>query len=72
MLFDWLVVGQVVPHNPAAAVHGPKHVVKVGKTPVLEAAEWRQLLAAIPTDTVRDLRDRSKPTRALSSRQCAG
>jgi hypothetical protein len=28
MLFDWLVVGQVVPHNPAAAVRGPKHVVK--------------------------------------------
>ena len=25
MLFDWLVVGQVVPHNPAAAVRGPKH-----------------------------------------------
>jgi site-specific recombinase XerD len=25
MLFDWLVVGQVVPHNPASAVRGPKH-----------------------------------------------
>ena len=36
MLFDWLVTGQVVPHNPAAAVRGPKHVVKTGKTPVLE------------------------------------
>ncbi len=41
MLFDWLVTGQVVPMNPAAAVRGPKHVVKTGKTPVLEAAEWR-------------------------------
>ena len=25
MLFDWLVVGQVVPHNPAHAVKGPYH-----------------------------------------------
>jgi site-specific recombinase XerC len=31
MLFDWLVIGQVVPANPAAAVRGPKHVVKTGK-----------------------------------------
>ena len=36
MLFDWLVTGQVVPINPAACVRGPKHVVKVGKTPVLD------------------------------------
>jgi site-specific recombinase XerD len=39
MLFDWLVVGQVVPMNPAATVRGPKLVVKTGKTPVLEADE---------------------------------
>jgi site-specific recombinase XerC len=32
MLFDWLVVGQVVPVNPASAVRRPKHVVKKGKT----------------------------------------
>jgi len=36
-LFDWLITGQVVPHNPAAAVRGSKHVVNTGKTPVLEA-----------------------------------
>jgi site-specific recombinase XerD len=59
MLFDWLVTGQVVPVNPAAAVRGPKHVVKTGVTPVLEAGEWRRLLDAIPRDTVRDLRDRA-------------
>ena len=59
MLFDWLIIGQVVPFNPASAVRGPKHVVKVGKTPVLEATEWRRLLDSIPTDTVRDLRDRA-------------
>jgi len=33
-----VVIGQVVPTNPAAAVRGPKHVVKTGKTPVLEGA----------------------------------
>jgi site-specific recombinase XerD len=59
MLFDWLITGQVVPINPASAVRGPKHVVKTGKTPVLDAADWRKLLDAIPTDTVRDLRDRA-------------
>jgi site-specific recombinase XerD len=59
MLFDWLVTGQIVPMNPAAAVRGPRHVVKTGKTPVLDAVEWRRLVDAIPTDTVRDLRDRA-------------
>jgi hypothetical protein len=44
MLFNWLVTGQVVPTNPAAAVRGPKHVIKTGKTPVLEADAWRKLL----------------------------
>jgi site-specific recombinase XerD len=59
MLFDWLVIGQVVSINPAAAVRGPKHIVKTGVTPVLETGEWRRLLDAIPTETVRDLRDRA-------------
>ena len=59
MLFDWLITGQILPHNPSAAVRGPKHVVKTGKTPVLDGKEWRKLLDAIPTDTVRDLRDRA-------------
>jgi site-specific recombinase XerD len=59
MLFDWLIIGQVVPVNPAGAVRGPKHVVKAGKTPVLEGKEWRTLLESIPTERVRDLRDRA-------------
>ena len=59
MLFDWLVTGQVLPMNPAAAVRGPKHIVKTGKTPVLDGAEWRRLLDSIPTATLRDLRDRA-------------
>jgi integrase len=45
--------------NPAAAVRGPKHVVKTGATPVLEGAEWRKLLKSIPDTTLRDLRDRA-------------
>src|SRR3984893_4164458 len=57
MLFDWLVVGQVVPANPASAVRRPKHVVKTGKTPVLEGTEWRKLLDSIPTVPSRGLRD---------------
>jgi len=43
----------------AAAVRGPKHVVKTGKTPVLDGKEWRTLIDSIPTDTLRDLRDRA-------------
>jgi site-specific recombinase XerD len=59
MIFDWLIVGQVAPSDPASAVRGPKHVVKTGKTPVLDGKEWRRLIDTIPADTVRDLRDRA-------------
>ena len=47
-LFDWLVVGQVIPQSPAASVRGPKHVLKKGKTPVLSATDARKLLDSIP------------------------
>src|SRR5689334_3981729 len=50
---------QVIEMNPAAAVRGPKHVVKRGKTPVLEADEARQLLASIDVSTLVGLRDRA-------------
>ena len=59
MLFDWLVVGQVVPSNPASVVRGPSHVVKQGKTPILSPEEARELFASIPTDTLVGLRDRA-------------
>jgi site-specific recombinase XerC len=55
MFFDWLVTGQVVLMNPAAAVRGPKYVVKTGKTPVLDSAEWRRLIDSISVGTVRVL-----------------
>src|SRR5210317_902787 len=59
VLFDFLVVGQVLPVNPAASVRGPKHVVNKGKTPVLSAEEARQLLDSIDTQTTGGLRDRA-------------
>ncbi len=59
MLYDWLVVGQVVPANPASVVRGPKHVIKRGKTPVLSPEEARQLFEHIPTDSLVGLRDRA-------------
>jgi integrase len=48
MLFDWLITGQVIDANPAAAVRAAKHVVKKGKTPVLKADQARELLDSIP------------------------
>jgi hypothetical protein len=39
MLYDFLVVKQITPTNPAHSVRGPKCVVKKGKTPRLEAAK---------------------------------
>lgn len=57
MLFDYLVIGQVMPMNPAASVRGPKHVVKRGKTPVLTADEARQLLDSIDVSQIAGLRD---------------
>jgi site-specific recombinase XerD len=59
MLFDWLVLGQIVPANPASVVRGPKHSVRRGKTPVLSAEDARKLLDSIDVSTVIGLRDRA-------------
>lgn len=59
MLFDWLVVGQVVPVNPASYVRGPAHVVKKGKTPVLSAEEARALFDSVDEASPVSLRDRA-------------
>jgi site-specific recombinase XerD len=58
-LFDWLVIGQVVPVNPAASVRGPRHVVRSGKTSVLEPVEARRLLDSIDATKPAGLRDRA-------------
>jgi integrase/recombinase XerD len=59
MLFDWMILGQFLPVNPAASVRGPKHTVKLGKTPVLSSEEMGEFLGSLPTDTVLGLRDRA-------------
>ena len=48
MLLDWLVTGHILDVNPAHAVRGPKHVVKNGAAPVLNADEARAVLDSIP------------------------
>jgi hypothetical protein len=47
-LFNWLVIKQVVPENPAMFVKGPKFSRTVGITPIMEAGQMRQLLDSIP------------------------
>jgi site-specific recombinase XerD len=59
MLFDWLVIGEVVPTNPAHAVRGPRHSVSKGSTPVLSSDETGALLKDMDVSTVVGLRDRA-------------
>ena len=59
MLFDWLVVGHVIPVNPALSVRGPKYVLRRGKTPILTKDETRLLLENIDISSVVGLRDRA-------------
>ena len=54
-----MVIGQIMPTNPAAAVRGPRHIVRRGETPVLDPAEARQLIDSIDTTTLIGLRDRA-------------
>ncbi|MDZ4852655.1 MAG: tyrosine-type recombinase/integrase [Pirellulaceae bacterium] len=59
MCMDWLVVGQIIPMNPASSVRGPAYSIKRGKTPVLTADEARLLLDSIDIATLVGLRDRA-------------
>lgn len=59
MLFDWLVIGQSLPFNPASSVRGPRYSYKQGKTPVLPVDDMRQFLERIDTSTLIGLRDRA-------------
>jgi integrase/recombinase XerD len=59
MLFDWLVIGQVVPHNPATPVRGPRHSTARGKTRMPSREEAKALLVGIPADSLVGLRDRA-------------
>jgi integrase/recombinase XerD len=46
-LFNWLVVKQVVPENPALFVKGPRFSRQIGITPILESGQMRMLLDSI-------------------------
>ena len=59
MLYDFLVIRQLVPVNPTASVRGPKYVVKRGKTPVWSREDAKKLLESIPRDDLAGLRDRA-------------
>ena len=58
-LFDWMVMGQLIEHNPAHSVRGPKHIVRKGKTIVLSGGQARELLNSIDVSTLAGLRDRA-------------
>ena len=49
MLFDWLMVGQVLAINPAHAVRGPKHVVKPRQDASADRGTGARLLQSIKT-----------------------
>jgi site-specific recombinase XerD len=51
VLFDYLVVGQIVPINPAASVRGPKYVVNAGSLPCCQ----RKIRANFSTASTRQL-----------------
>ena len=59
MLLDFLVAGHVLEFNPSDSVRGPKHVVKKGKTPVLDRKTARLLIDSIKTNCISGLRDRA-------------
>jgi hypothetical protein len=60
MLFDNLVVGQILAINPTHAMRRPTHSVKRGKTPVLSGAQTRHLLDSMDLSTVAGRRDRAR------------
>jgi site-specific recombinase XerD len=57
--FDYLVLGQILPSNPATIVRGPKHIVRKGKTPIMSAEDVQALLNGIDVATEVGLRDRA-------------
>lgn len=72
MLFDWLVVSQVVPATPASSVRGPAYVLKRGKTPVLTALETRTLFDSIDCSKLAALHDRAFIAVMVFSFACVG
>ena len=60
MLYNFLVIRQLVPVNPTASVRGPKYVVERGKTPIWSHEDAKKLLESIPRGgDLAGLRDRA-------------
>lgn len=59
MLFDWMVLGQLLTNNPAGSVKGPRLDVARGLTTVLAMSEVRILIESIEQSNVVGLRDRA-------------
>jgi site-specific recombinase XerC len=59
MLFDWLVVGQVIAINPASSVRDPKHSGQKRQDSCPATDEARILLNSIDIHTHVGLRDRA-------------
>ena len=58
-LFAWLALHRIIPESPAVAVRRPKHVMRVGPTPVLTTTEARRFMRWLPAGTITELRDRA-------------
>ena len=61
--FDWMVSGGTLDANPATSVQRPRHVVRVGRTPVLSDDQARMLLESISIDKIAGLRDQGNHRR---------
>jgi site-specific recombinase XerD len=59
MLFDYLVTGGILAHNPILSVRAPRQSVMKGKTPTLSAEDAGELLRAIKPNNLAGLRDRA-------------
>jgi hypothetical protein len=70
-LFDWMVIGQIMPTNPAAAVRGPLHIVRRGKTPVLDPASNTPCRATTTSKPTYTPTSRARDSRAIRRRCCS-
>jgi len=59
MLFDYLVTGGILAHNPLLSLRAPRQSVTKGKTPTLSAEDAGQLLRSIETHNLAGLRDQA-------------
>jgi len=59
MLFNYLVIKQIIQTSPASPVKGPRFSRDVGATPVVTQGEAREILASIDGSTLKGRRDRA-------------